>query len=103
VGGDRAGAAGYGDAQLEYGEDGEPIQQKTPLLNVRQLRETMDLSQPDFAERFGFNLSTLRQWEQRRRLPDGSARVLLAVICYAPDTVDAALRALQEMQTLLEA
>jgi DNA-binding transcriptional regulator YiaG len=81
----------------EYGEDGELITRKTPLLDVRQLREQMQLSQPDFASRFGFNLSTLRQWEQRRRLPDGSARVLLAVICYAPDAVDEALQALLEL------
>jgi DNA-binding transcriptional regulator YiaG len=89
-----AGAALDGSGGLEYGEDGEPIQRKTPLLDVRLLREQMDLSQPEFAKRFGFNLSTLRQWEQSRRLPDGSARVLLAVICYAPDTVDGALQAL---------
>ena len=89
-------AAFNGSGGLEYGEDGEPIQRKTPLVDVRLLREQMDLSQPDFAKRFGFNLSTLRQWEQRRRLPDGSARVLLAVICYAPDAVDGALQALLE-------
>src|ERR1700730_5660486 len=62
-------------------------------INVKNLREGLGMSQPEFALRFGFSLGTLRQWEQGRRYPDGSARVLLTVISHAPDTVNEALEA----------
>ena len=51
------------------------------------------LSTAQFAQRFGFNLATLRQWEQGRRCPDGAARALLAVISHAPDVVMEAVAA----------
>jgi len=54
------------------------------------------MSQPEFALLFGFNLGTLRQWEQGRRYPDGAARVLLTVISHSPDTVKEALEAIPE-------
>ena len=73
-------------------ENGEIIRRPTPALDVRVLRETLRLSQPKFAARFGLNLSTLRQWELGRRTPDGAARVLLAVISRSPDAVDSALQ-----------
>jgi putative transcriptional regulator len=59
-------------------------------LKVREIRIGLKLSQPEFSARFGFNLGTLRQWEQGRRRPDSAARVLLAVIAYAPEIVDRA-------------
>jgi putative transcriptional regulator len=61
-----------------------------PVVDVKKLRDSLQLSQPKFAVRFGFNLATLRQWEQGRRQPDKAARVLLAVISYDPDVVDRA-------------
>jgi len=54
------------------------------------------MSQPEFALKFGFNLGTLRQWEQGRRYPDGAARVLLTVISHSPETVNKALEAVSE-------
>jgi len=63
-------------------------------INVRSLRERLGMSQPEFALRFGFNIATLRQWEQGRRCPDGPARVLLTVISHSPQAVNEALEAL---------
>jgi putative transcriptional regulator len=60
-------------------------------IDVKKLREGLDMSQPEFALRFGFNLGTLRQWEQGRRYPDGAARVLLTVITHRPEAVREAL------------
>jgi putative transcriptional regulator len=60
-------------------------------IDVKKLREGLGMSQPAFALRFGFNLQTLRQWEQGRRNPDGPARTLLTVIEHSPDTVARAL------------
>lgn|ERR1700733_3701390 len=65
-------------------------------IDVRKLREGLGMSQPEFALRFGFSLGTLRQWEQGRRYPDGSARVLLAVISHSPEAVKEALEATPE-------
>jgi putative transcriptional regulator len=62
-------------------------------IDVKKLREGLGMSQPEFALRFGFNIGTLRQWEQGRRYPDGPARVLLTVISHSPDAVKRALEA----------
>jgi putative transcriptional regulator len=64
---------------------------KDDAVDVRKLRQNLRLSQPEFALRFGFNLATLRQWEQGRRCPDGAARTLLAVISRSPDAVQEAV------------
>jgi len=47
------------------------------------------ISQVAFAERYRIPLSTLRQWEQGVREPDGAARLLLRVIEAHPDLVAA--------------
>ena len=48
-------------------------------LDVRAIRTKLKMSQNAFAARFGILPSTLRDWEQNRRHPDGAARVLLMV------------------------
>lgn len=60
-------------------------------IDVKQLREALGMSQPEFALKFGFSLGTLRQWEHGRRYPDGAARVLLTVISHSPEAVKEAL------------
>jgi putative transcriptional regulator len=64
---------------------------KVPRLDVRLIRQKTGLSQNVFAARFGFSPGTVREWEQRRRVPTGPARVLLFVIDREPEAV---LRAL---------
>jgi putative transcriptional regulator len=63
------------------------------LINVRAIRERLEMSQEEFAIRYGFSLGSLRNWEQRRRFPDGAARVLLRVIDKEGDAVERALAA----------
>lgn len=58
---------------------------------VKRLRERLELSQADFAKRFGVPVGTVRDWEQDRRKPEGAALSLLRVIAYAPDVVQEAL------------
>jgi putative transcriptional regulator len=60
-------------------------------LDVRAIRTKLKMSQNAFAARFGILPSTLRDWEQNRRHPDGAARVLLMVIDKEPDAVTRAL------------
>jgi putative transcriptional regulator len=62
-------------------------------LDVRAIRTKLKMSQNAFAARFGILPSTLRDWEQKRRHPDGAARVLLMVIDKEPDAVTRALAA----------
>ena len=55
--------------------------------DVRTLREKHGLSQPKFAALMGISVGTLRNWEQGRRRPEGSARVLLRVVERHPEAV----------------
>ena len=55
--------------------------------DVRAIRERYALSQPKFAALMGISVATLRNWEQGRRQPEGSARVLLRVVARYPDAV----------------
>jgi len=60
---------------------------------VRAIRQSMKLTQEQFAERFGLPLGTVRDWEQGAHRPDRAAQVLLTVIAKNPDAV---IRALKE-------
>jgi putative transcriptional regulator len=55
--------------------------------DVKDLREKHGLSQPKFAAMMGISVGTLRNWEQGRRKPEGSARVLLRVVERHPEVV----------------
>jgi putative transcriptional regulator len=55
--------------------------------HVRKLRDRFGLSQPKFAALMGISVATLRNWEQGRRQPEGSARVLLRVVAKHPRAV----------------
>src|SRR5207248_1452984 len=60
-------------------------------IDARAVREKAGLSQEQFALRIGVPLGTLRNWGQKRRAPDGPARVLLAVLERSPTVVEEAL------------
>jgi len=60
-------------------------------VDVRDIRRRSGLSQDRFAERYGFKVSALRDWEQGRRHPDRTARILLTVIAKNPEAVEDAL------------
>ena len=62
-----------------------------PMIDVRETRRKLGLSQAEFAAKFGFQAATLRNWEQGRTYPDGPARVLLAVIAKHPEAVEDSL------------
>lgn len=60
---------------------------ETPPKSVRAIRKRLGLSQRQFAERYGFTVETIRNYEQGHRKPVGPARALLAVIASEPDAV----------------
>ncbi len=53
----------------------------------KMIRERLGLSQTKFAKLLGISTSTLQNWEQGRRSPDGPAIVLLNVAAKHPDAV----------------
>jgi len=51
------------------------------------VREKLGLSQTKMAAMMGISVSTLRNWEQGRRQPEGPARTLLRVAAKHPEAV----------------
>jgi putative transcriptional regulator len=76
-------ARGAGDARIHEID--------IPDADVQAIRARTGLSQADFARSIGVKKSTLLNWEQRRRAPDGPARVLLALIDKDPQIVQRTL------------
>lgn len=62
-------------------------------VDVRGIRAKLDLTQADFAARFGFSVGAVRDWEQGRKKPDTPTRVLLMLIDRDPELVADAVRA----------
>jgi putative transcriptional regulator len=77
-----------GEIQLK-----ETVYHIPPETDVRALRETLAMSQTDFAALFGFCVRSLQDWEQGRRRPEIPIRAYLAVIQRDPQAVIRALRA----------
>ncbi len=61
-------------------------------IDVKAIRTRLDMTQEEFAGRFGFSVNTLRHWEQGSRQPEGPARAYLMVIDRAPKAVRKALQ-----------
>ena len=60
-------------------------------VNVKRIRQRLGLSQEAFAQTYGFALSAVRDWEQGRRKPERSARILLRIVEKEPEAVTRAL------------
>ena len=60
-------------------------------INVGAIRRKTGLSQPAFARQIGVPVSTIRNWEQGHRTPQGPARVLLALLERNPRIVEEVL------------
>jgi putative transcriptional regulator len=56
-------------------------------LDVAALRSRFKLSQAKFAALLGISVATLQNWEQRRREPEGPAKVLLRVAEAHPEAL----------------
>ena len=61
--------------------------------DVRAIRAKLRKSQSEFAVMIGVSISTLQNWEQGRRVPEGPARALLRVAAKNPKAVAEALGA----------
>lgn len=59
--------------------------------DIKGIRKRLGRSQSEFALMIGVSVSTLRNWEQGRRVPEGPARALLRVAAQNPQAVIQAL------------
>ncbi len=59
--------------------------------DIKQIRKRLNKSQSEFAFMIGVSISTLQNWEQGRRKPEGPARALLQIASKNPDAVMDAL------------
>jgi len=59
--------------------------------DIKQIRNKFKKSQSEFAFMIGVSLSTLQNWEQGRRKPEGPARALLQIASKNPEAVVDAL------------
>ncbi|MCK4762181.1 MAG: helix-turn-helix domain-containing protein [Candidatus Aminicenantes bacterium] len=59
--------------------------------DIKSIRSKLKLSQSEFAMMIGVSVSTLQNWEQGRRQPEGPARALLKI---AAEKADALVEAL---------
>lgn len=71
--------------------EGYVIHPAPESVDVRAIRARTKLSQLRFAERYGFDVTAVRNWEQGRRQPDRAARAYLQVIDREPEAVERAL------------
>ena len=62
-------------------------------VDVKAIRAKLHMTQAAFAAKLGFSQSAVKDWEQKRRRPEASARVLLTVIDKEPQAVMNALGA----------
>lgn len=70
-------------------------------INVKELRRSLGLSQPQFAAKMHIKLGILRSWEQGRRRPSGPAKVLLSLVAEQPELIEQTLGAAPvEQETL---
>jgi putative transcriptional regulator len=78
---------------------GDPVDLKThhvqvpETVDVRAIRGHLKMNRKRFATRFGLDERAVQEWEQGRRRPDRTARVLLKVIERHPEAVDDSLAA----------
>jgi putative transcriptional regulator len=61
-------------------------------VDVRQLRERLQLTREQFAATYGLEVETVRNWELGRREPDRTARSYLQAISNSPERVEEAYR-----------
>ncbi len=81
-------------AHINGTADASKFRVHTPeSIKLRQIRQKLNMTQKEFAETFGFSVRTIGEWEQGRRKPEASARILLKLIEKEPEMVLRTLRA----------
>ena len=61
--------------------------------DIKKIRNQLHKSQSEFAMMIGVSVSTLQNWEQGRRRPEGPAQALLKIAATNPKALEEALTA----------
>ena len=77
--------------KIKVGELPPSLMYEFSPLDIKAIREKLKKSQSEFALMIGVSVSTLQNWEQGRRRPEGPARALLKVASKNPKAVMDAL------------
>lgn len=64
---------------------------KIEPLNIAKIRHEINKTQEEFANMLNISISTLRNWEQGRRRPDGAALTLLRIVKANPKYIEEVL------------
>ena len=81
-------AAGLEDAiSHAKGDKSRARTHRPEAIDVKAIRKKTGMSQQRFCATFGISLGALRHWEQGRRVPRGTARVLLKIVDNNPKAV----------------
>jgi putative transcriptional regulator len=65
----------------------EQLARMRRVSRVKVLRQRLGMTQAEFAEAFHLPITTLRDWEQHRSVPDAPARALLLAIERDPEVM----------------
>ena len=79
-------SAGLEDAIAYAGGDTARGRQVKPV-DVKAIRQSMNLTQSEFAKRYRLPIGTVRDWEQHRSHPDSGSKLYLRMIEADPATV----------------
>jgi len=60
-------------------------------INVKAIRENLDMTQEVFSDTFAIPVSTLKKWETNNHVPEGPTKAYLMVIEKNPHAVKKAL------------
>lgn len=71
--------------QMNQGDAGRAT--KVRLSAVTKARNSMEMTQQEFANLLGVSVRTLQDWEQERREPTGAAKTLLRVAVKYPEVL----------------
>ncbi|MBP6012904.1 MAG: helix-turn-helix domain-containing protein [Alphaproteobacteria bacterium] len=74
------------------GKDVGVRETKVWVVDVKEIRNELSMSQQEFAEAYGIPLRTVQSWEQGARRPDATARAYLRTIASLPKQVRSALQ-----------
>jgi DNA-binding transcriptional regulator YiaG len=70
----------------------EHVYTVVPSIDIKTLRESLGLSQAEFARIYAISPRSLQDWEQGRRQPEAAVRAYMTVIRSSPKGVAEALR-----------
>jgi putative transcriptional regulator len=83
---DEARAAALSDPDAQPSSP-ERLAKMRRVSRVKVLRQRLAMTQAEFARAFHLPLTTLRDWEQHRSVPDAPARALLLAIERDPEVM----------------